>query len=499
VSWCLSRSSPRSIQWTPRCRRRRACGCHPYRSVTSTEMRQVSSRRYSFATALSSRDEICRILVLASGALLFLHDAGTIGVSYTIRISYVLMGLACVIGVPVVLDGWRAAPGALKLAALFLVVVYIVSGLAGVNPVLSGQARASRARWLVYIVDLGLGLAAIGLIRGLFLTGRHLRQLILVLGWGVAVAAGYGIYQWFAQHYGWPLANLDNAPNSEGLTVGSRFQGLGILGWERVRSTWVEPFYFGTYLAALLPIAIQLTRMHEGYLRWLAATSAGAVVAALVLTDSSLAWASLAAGGLVIGALVFVTRGRPVLAGVVAAATALLVVVFALTLAKPNILSPVTERSNAQLGATVAVRTTAWREATAIWAARPVLGYGPGASSVKLAHGTEAVGGSASQLVLGSAQGIWAASLIDAGVLGLIAWAVFFGTVLHRSVGRAIRQNTGLVWWTALSATIAVAASQVGGDRVDLHVWVLIAVALVAGRRGVGDEATSSQTTWATK
>src|ERR1700732_2247578 len=98
-------------------------------------------------------ETIARGLVLASAAALFLHDAGTVGVSYTLRISYALMAVACVVGVRFVVRGWESAPSGVKLAALFLVVVYLLSGAVGINPVLTSQSRGSSLRWVVYILD----------------------------------------------------------------------------------------------------------------------------------------------------------------------------------------------------------------------------------------------------------------------------------------------------------------------------------------------------------
>src|SRR5438270_10968944 len=136
----------------------------------------------------------CRGLVLASSGVLFLHDAATVGVSYTLRVSYGLMAIACLLGAQFVIRGWRSLPAGIKLAGAFLVGVYLTSGVLGVNPVLSGQGRGSSSRWIVYILDLGLGLAAIGLVFELFRDRRRIGQLTLALALGAVVAAAYGIY-----------------------------------------------------------------------------------------------------------------------------------------------------------------------------------------------------------------------------------------------------------------------------------------------------------------
>jgi hypothetical protein len=428
-------------------------------------------------------ESMCRGLVLASAALLFLHDAGTVGVSYTLRISYALMALACVLGAPFILRGWRSAPPEVKLAASFLGLVYLVSGLIGINPVLPGQARGSSLRWVVYILDLGLGLASIGLLLGLFDDRPRIRQLMTALVLGAVIAALYGIYQWFAQHYGLPFSNLDNAPNSEGLTVGARFQGSGLLGWERVRGTFVEPSVFGSFLAAMLPLVAYLLVRSAGHRRY-AWTAVLVMVVALVLTDSSLAIASLIGATALVGTAAAIGSARPVLAGAAAGAAVFMTIALALLIADPAVLSSVTARSSSDLRITVHARTSAWSQATNVWSTHPVLGYGPGASSVKLAYrpGFRVAGLASAPVVLGSAQGIWSASLVDAGVFGLLAWIVMFTAVFYSIISVAIKVASPLLWAAILAALVAVFTSQVGGDRLDLHVWVLIAFALVVSR-----------------
>lgn len=460
-------------------------------SVTSSGMTREIVRVRAFEIGGPRHEAVCRGLVLASAGTLFLHDAATVGVSYTLRVSYALMVVACALGLPFVIRGWLSAPAGVKLAASFLVLVYVVSGLIGINPVLPGQGRGSSTRWIVYLLDLGVGLGSVGLLLGLFRDERRIRQLAIALALGGVVAGAYGVYQWVAQRYGLPFSNLDNAPNSEGLTTGTRFQGSGLLGWERVRGTWVEPFYFGTYLAAIVPLVTQLPRVRMGgSRRTLAWVGVPLVLAALILTDSSLAWVSLFMGSALVATLVWVKAGRPLLAGAAGAGVALMVVLCTLVVADPGVLSGVTARSDSQLRITVSVRMSAWERANETWARHPVLGYGPGASSVKLAYsvGQQITGVEASPIVvLGSAQGIWAASLIDAGVLGLLAWLVLFGVVFYYVGSAAMRARSSMLWAAMLAALVAVLAGEVGGDRLDLHVWVLVAFALVVSCWGTRD------------
>lgn len=447
-------------------------------SVTSSETERGVGRFPSLAIGGPRHEAACRSLILASAGLLFLHDAATVGVSYTLRISYALIVLACALGAPFVIRGWRSAPAGVQLAGAFLVVVYLVSGLVGVNPVLTGQGRGSGTRWIVYILDLGVGLASVGLVLGLFRDGRRIRQLAIALAIGAVVASAYGIYQWVAQHYGWPFANVDNAPNSDNFTTGARFQGNGLVGWERVRGTFVEPFALGVYLAAMLPLVAQLFPQTLRHSRLYGGVAVLMTAGALVLTDSSLAWACLAIALAASATGAWIGSGRPVLAGLAGGTAALLAVLCVVAVSEPGVLSSVTARSDSQLHLTLGARTGAWSESADIWARRPVLGYGPGASSVKLARRDNAVGVTSSPMVLGSAYGVWAASLIDAGVFGTLAWAVFFGAVLYYAISTAVKLRSPLLWAAAAASISAMLAAQVGGDRLDLRVWLLLAFAL---------------------
>src|SRR5438046_736506 len=67
-------------------------------------------------------ERFARGLTLVAAALFFLSAAGTVQIVYTIRISYGLLVLACVIGAPWLLRGWRSVASSLQLSALALLV-----------------------------------------------------------------------------------------------------------------------------------------------------------------------------------------------------------------------------------------------------------------------------------------------------------------------------------------------------------------------------------------
>jgi hypothetical protein len=101
---------------------------------------------------------------------------------------------------------------------------------------------------------------------------------------------------------------------------------------------------------------------------------------------------------------------------------------------------------------------------------------------VKLARRDNAVGVKSGPMVLGSAYGIWAASLIDAGILGLLAWVLLAATILYHVSSVALSRRSVTLWAVTAALIAAMIASQVGGDRLDLRVWVLIGLALAVSR-----------------
>jgi O-antigen ligase len=140
-------------------------------------------------------------------------------------------------------------------------------------------------------------------------------------------------------------------------------------------------------------------------------------------------------------------------------------------------------------------RTEAWRAATRAWAIRPVLGYGPGQSAVRLAGETDVdsrANPTEPPAVLGSAQGLWAAALVDAGVVGLGAWLVLLGAAIATASVAVIRRPTVLGAALLAASVTAVLGAMVTGDRFELRAWVVIALLLAgtlggAARRGDGD------------
>jgi O-antigen ligase len=171
-------------------------------------------------------------------------------------------------------------------------------------------------------------------------------------------------------------------------------------------------------------------------------------------------------------------------AAIAGGAVVVICVCVPLVLARPAVLAGVTNRSAATLEVTTSFRTDTWRNVGRIWARRPALGYGAGQSSVRLALQNEANTTEASRRAgLPSAQGLWAASLVDAGILGFETWALFLGGVLVVAGLALVRRPGPFTLACFVALTAAVITGQTGEDRLDLTAWTLIGLALAAALR----------------
>ena len=433
---------------------------------------------------------VTRLLLLAAAALLGLSAAGTIELTFTLQPSYALLGLAALCGLPWVVDGWLRLPRSVQAAAGALIVVYLVATLFGSPARLASQSRSGTLRPLVYLVDLGLGLATIGLLCGVW-SSTFARRLLVVFCAGATLTALLAVYQWFALHFGLALSDINSAPNSDGFTTGHRFQGVGLLGWERTRGTFKEPLVLGIFCIIALPLGILAFRTSSGRLRVAAGGCCVAVVAALVLTVSALSVGIFAATAGVVALVVALRDGHVRVSAALGVSVVLGLVVGPALLSNPSALSSLTGRSSDDLKLTADNRKSAWRAAVRHWQERPVLGYGPGQSSVRLAYRPDprAVNRTVAPIVLGSAQGIWAASLIDAGVVGFCAWIALFGSLLALGVRAAWRDRGPRLLLILWAASAAVLASQLTGDRVDFRVWVALGALTAASQLSGGERA----------
>lgn len=426
---------------------------------------------------------VTRSLLLAAVALLGFSAAGTIEVTFTLQPSYALLGLAALCGLPWVVDGWLRLPRSVQIAAGLLMVVYVIATVTGSASRLPSQSRGGTLRPLVYLADLGLGLATIGLLCGVW-SNPFARRLLVVFCAGATLTAMLALYQWFALRFGLPMTDINSAPNSDGFTMGHRFQGAGLLGWERTRGTFKEPLLLGAFCVMALPLLLLAVRSSGGRSRITATACCVAVAAALVLTVSSLSVGIFVATGSIVALVMALRDSRVRVSGTLGAVVVLGLAGGPALLSNPSAVSGLTGRSSDDLRLTSQNRTVAWRAAVRRWEERPVLGYGPGQSSVRLSYRPDprAVNRVYAPIVLGSAQGLWAAALIDAGVVGFCAWVALFGSLLAfgaRSAWRDRGSRLLLIFWTA---TTAVVVSEFTGDRVDFRVWLALGAITAASQ-----------------
>lgn len=425
-----------------------------------------------------------RWIVMAACALLPLSAAATIEIVYTLRISYVLCVIACILGFPYAVDGWRRVPTSLRVAALSVALVYLLAAILGSGETLEASSRAGTQRSAVYLLDAVIGLCTLGVVVGAFRSGEKQKQLLIAFVGGAGIVALYGIVQWPARHYGWAIANVNNALNPDAVSRGEVFQGTGLLlGWERIRGTFTEPIFFGLYLAAMLPLAAVLAFSARGQAKRFGALVLGVVVIALGLSSSLPSWAIAAGAVLTVAIALAIGRGAEVSAAAAAAGLALAAAVtVAAVVGGPASFSVVTGRDAADYKMTTAARTDAWSQAVRVWSERPLLGHGPGQSAVQLRYrqtiGADATG--SGPVVLGSAQGLLTAALVDAGILGLLAWLALLAAVgvlaASGSVDRPSPMRAGLV----AAVLAALGGALVSGDRLEVQTWLILGLATAA-------------------
>jgi hypothetical protein len=84
---------------------------------------------------------------------------------------------------------------------------------------------------------------------------------------------------------------------------------------------------------------------------------------------------------------------------------------------------------------------------------------------------------------LNSAQGLWASSLLDVGLVGLGFWIALLGAalalVLQRVAARPSLPETMLL----IAMVAALSSVLVAGDRLDLRLWLLLGIVAATSLR----------------
>ena len=452
---------------------------HRQRELMSAQ-RPVVAHRLGETWTLWSNPQLQRwgrwLTIGATGAL-FLERAATLEVGYTLTVSYVLIVVASVLSAPAILRGWRILPRWSVFCAAALLATYVLALALGHQTDLAGLSRASSSRGLIYLSDLVLGLCILGLISGLW-ENRSLRPLVIAAAAGGSLAAVYAIYQWFAVRYGLPLKNINNAADSNGVTFGAT-QGTGLFGGQRVKGTFLEPHFLAGYLACMIPMGIMTTRWVFGRWRQIAWGGVVMMLIALLLTISAPGWAELALATATASLLYVASRGWVLPAATAAMITMAIWLAVVPALASPQLIAPLVGRSGGELTVTTAFRTQTWRTVFRVWAHNPVLGAGPGQSSVLLTA-ANALPGRLTNGALVSAQGVWAAALLDGGVIALGLWLTLLGGAIIIGAQALWRYPAGLRWATFAAGGAAVVDTLTTGDRLSPLDWIVVALMLAA-------------------
>ena len=180
---------------------------------------------------------------------------------------------------------------------------------------------------------------------------RERRQLMVVVA-GAVLALFLAASQGVLQHYSGQFGEF-------GFVSGSAIV-------KRVQGSFGHPNQYGGFVAVLIPLAVAVlaTRRLSPTLRWLAVTSLGAALLALMFS-----YARGAIAALVLGSLVWLAFMRPRLAALATVVVAITAIAFA-----PSALKERFDPGAA--GGDVPLRADIWTTAVDIYSAHPMLGVG---------------------------------------------------------------------------------------------------------------------------
>jgi O-antigen ligase len=471
---------------------------------------------------LANRDHLVDLGIAGLFATLPLANTLTMDIGFPLTMAHLFAGLLTVVGFgPQVAR--RSVRTWLPLAAF--AGFWLVSALSmalhlgvdyGAIPWASGR-QAPEVRSITTVLWLGGNIVIALVLANSIDTGRRIRIACAALIVGSVVAAMYGVYQVLGFSHGIYIPLL---PDTEFVPGTASFWVV-----PRAKGTFLEPSFFGAFLAATLPFA---GRAAAGVPTWLfrprvAFAAVVIVMAGEVVTFSIGGWIPAAAG---LVALVFLAgrrvAGRLVGVAVASAALALAITVVALPNAPTalwvlagkgaiavDIVMPLPsaepDASNEpeptpevtlppEYGAKSAgERVATTRAALSMFADSPLLGVGPG--NFPFLYGRyRPVGTTPPQQVL-IANNVYAQLMAETGVIGAV---MFAGGALAIAVTaiRTIRSGKG-DWESAaqagLAGLVAVAVNLLTGPSFTiLFQWALIGLlcaAIAMARRPSPDQA----------
>jgi hypothetical protein len=79
-----------------------------------------------------------------------------------------------------------------------------------------------------------------------------------------------------------------------------------------------------------------------------------------------------------------------------------------------------------------------------------------------------------------SAQGVWAAALLDGGVIALALWLMLLGGAIAIGLRALWRYPTGLLWATVAAGGATIIDALTSGDRLLPREWLVLALMFAA-------------------
>jgi hypothetical protein len=97
-------------------------------------------------------------------------------------------------------------------------------------------------------------------------------------------------------------------------------------------------------------------------------------------------------------------------------------------------------------------------------------------------------------VVLGTAHGLWAAALIDVGLIGAACWILFFGTFFAYLAQQLLRAADAQTYCLLLGCSVVVLDTLVVGDRPPTQFWLMLGLAAGYALARAGEPSASAAT-----
>lgn len=296
---------------------------------------------------------------------------------------------------------------------LFLLTWRVVSSAGGIQPIaqILGLGAEIVSCYLIFFIVLAV-------LRDEQDVFRLLSALLLI----ALAQASLASYESFVKHTLFDRFIVMNAADSLTMldTLREKFRD----GHYRAQGTFEHPMVLAEYLAMMVPLAAALFLTKAGRLvRWAGVGFVPLAIAMIVASRSRSGIAVLLIAVLLVGMLLILPRGkgsRDANLAILTAALLLPVLLLFGYFAGIELFSLITGRSHSEAGSTMA-RVLMLERGIPLLAAHPILGFGNGMGAVKLGFFDG---------VRFNIDNYWLGLALDAGVPGLLAFAIVFGNAI---------------------------------------------------------------------